>query len=1132
MKDKKIKEREFFASTWAINNKTSVFVLMVILVLVGYMSYKSIPKEQFPEVVIPTVMVSTIYPGTSPSDMENLVTRHIEKQIKSISDVKKISSNSIQDFSSVVVEFETNVDIKEAKDQVKDAVDKAKSDLPNDLLTDPEVMEIDLSEFPITTINLSGDYDLETLKKYAEMLQEQIEGLSEITRVDIIGALDREIQINLDLHKMRAAEITFSDVERAVASENTIIAVGTIKQNGVSRSISVKGQFNDLNTIENVMVATPKGGQVYLKDIATIENGFKEKESYARFNGANVISLNVIKKSGENLLEATEKIDEIVAELKANSFPDDLKVEKTGDQSRFTRNTLEELNNTIIIGFILVTLVLMFFMGFSNAFFVAVSVPLAMMVSYTILPGIDFTMNMIVMFAFIFSLGIIVDDAIVVIENTHRMHKKIPDIEKAAKLAAGEVFFPILSGTITTLAPFFPLAFWPGVVGQFMHYMPVTIIIALFASLAVAYVINPVFAVTFMKSNKLEKPVNPNLKFVLRWASFMLIPAVLFHLASVPSMGNLLIMFYIMLLIYRFLLIKAIYTFQTSFWPRMMERYKKTICWVLRKRNAYWVMGSVFGLFIFTLVLTGIASPKVIFFPDNEPNQINVLIRMPVGTDVVVTDSISQIVEKRVVNVVGSDNPDVESIVTNVAVGADPQSFDRSVTPEKAKVTVNFVENKLRVKPSTNSYLDQIRDVVGDIPGAQITVEKNRMGPPTGKPINVELYSEDLDALIEDSKRFIDFVNASGIEGIEELKSDLQEQKPEVVVVLDRVKANFEGVSTVQIGMALRTAIFGKEISTYKINEDEYPIILRVAESYRKNLGDIMNMNITFRDMASGRIKSIPISSLAKLEYGSSYGGIRRVDNKRAITISSEVISGFNANEIIKQMQVAMKDFDFTDGTTYKFTGEQENQAESMGFLSKAMLISLGIIFFTLIAQFNSIGKTLIILSEVVLSIIGVLIGIVIFGMPISIIMTGIGIIALGGIVVRNGILIVEFADKLKATGMKTREAIAEASATRLTPVMLTALSTIFGLVPLAVGMNINFETLLSSWNPQIYFGGDNVMFWGSLAWTIVFGLVAATFLTLIFIPAMYLIHYAMKTKITRWRELRAARKLALVEQH
>lgn len=1112
---KKQKFREFIGSSWAIDNNTSVYVLTFLIIIMGVMSYRSIPKEQMPEVIIPTIMVSTVYPGTSPKDMENLVTRQLEKQIKSISGVKKISSNSIQDFSSVVVEFETGIDVKEAKDKVRDAVDKAKSELPTDLLTDPMINEIDLSEIPIMTINISGDYDLESLKKYAELIQDRIESLPEITRVDIIGALDREVQINVDLNKMKAAGLTFTDIERAVMAENATIASGSISQNGVKSSISVKGQFLELSDLYSIVLTTPTGGQVYLKDIAEIKNGFKEQESYARFNGKNVVLLNVIKKTGQNLLDASDKINEILADLQQNSLPEDIKIEKTGDQSRFTRNTLEELNNTIIIGFLLVFIILMFFMGISNAFFVASAVPLSMMVAYIIIPGLGFTMNMIVMFAFIFALGIIVDDAIVVIENTYRVHKKIPDIKKAAKFAAGEVFYPILSGTLTTLAPFFPLAFWPGIVGQFIHYMPVTIIVALFASLAVAYIINPVFAVNFMKNDEDKVPVRITWKFVLKMASWFLIPAILFIVAGVHTMGNLLIIAFAIVIFHKLWTAKAVYTFQHNLWPRIVHRYERAIHWTLKGRNPYKIMWGTFVLFMVTFILFGMSGPKVVFFPDNDPNQINVLVKMPPGTDVLVTDSVARLVETRVTQALGSGNPDVESIITNVASGADPNSFDRAVSPEKALVTVNFIESKYRISP-TSPYMDKIRESIGDIPGALITVEKNRMGPPTGKPINIELYSEDIDMLITDATRFVDFVNASGIGGIQELKSDFQEAKPEIIIELDRAKANAEGVNTYTVGMALRTAIYGKEISKFKVFEDEYPIMLRYSEQYRENLDNILNMNITFRDMATGRVKEVPVASLVHVKYTSSYGGIRRVDNKRAITISSEVLNGYNANEIIQQIQSEMRNFNFSPGTTYKFTGEQENQDESTGFLSSAMIISLGLIFFILITQFNSVGKTLIILSEIILSLIGVLLGIMIFNMPISIVMTGIGVIALGGIVVRNGILIVEFSDKLLAEGMKTREAIAKAAATRLTPVILTATATILGLIPLAVGMNINFETLLSHWDPQIYFGGDNVMFWGPLSWTIVFGLSFATFLTMVFVPAMYLIHRAMKLRLKR----------------
>lgn len=1121
----KRKAKDFFATSWAIDNKTSVYVLAILISIVGFMSYTSIPKEQFPEIIFPTIMVNTIYPGTSPQDMENLVTRPIEKQIKSISGVKKMSSNSLQDYSTIVVEFNTNMPVDKAKDKVKDAVDRAKQELPNNLLEDPSIMEIDLSEMPIMYLNLSGQYHLEKLKHYAEVIQDHIEALPEITRVDIVGALDREIKIDIDLNKMKAAGLAFSDIERAVSSENTTIAIGTVNQSGIKRSISVKGQFKNIETLRNIIVINSFGGQIYLRDIAEISDGFKDRESFARFNGENVITMNVIKKSGTNLIEASEKISHILKEVKISDIPDDVKIALTGDMSRFTKNTLSELNNTIVIGFILVTLVLMFFMGFNNAFFVAMSVPLSMAVSYMVLPGIDFTMNMIVMFAFIFSLGIVVDDAIVVIENTYRVHKFEPDIKKAAKYAAGEVFFPILSGTLTTLAPFFPLAFWPGIVGKFMHYMPVTVIIVLFASLLVAYIINPVFAVTFMKKEYSRKPMLPRKRQIIVWSLILLLPAAIFHVLGVPSMGNLFIMAWIIMIIFHFVLKKLVHSFQNKLWPAALTWYERSLNYFLTIKRAYTLLGILTGLFFFTIILTAIVKPKVLFFPNNEPNYLNVLIKMPLGTDVFVTDSITKIVEERVRKVVGTANPDIEAFVSNVAMGADPNSFNRTIAPEKAMVTVNFVESSNRIGPPTSDYMDKIRDAVKNIPGAQITVEKNIMGPPTGKPINIEFYSENIDNLINDTREFTRYINALKIPGIEELKSDLQEQKPEIIVEVDRVKANYEGISTAQVGMALRTGIFGHEVSKYKIDEDEYPIQLRFAEKYRNNLEQIMNMNITFRDMASGKVKDIPVSSIAHLVYGSSYGGITRVDNKRAITISSEVLSGYTANDLNNKIQLAMKDLDLSEGTTYKITGEQESQKESMDFLSKAMVISLGLIFFILITQFNSVGKTLIILSEIIFSIIGVLLGIIIFGMSISVVMTGLGIVALAGIVVRNGILIVEFTDLLKSQGYKTRQAIIKAGRTRITPVVLTATATILGLIPLAVGMNINFITLLSDWNPQIYFGGDNVMFWGHLAWTIVFGLTFATFLTLMFIPAMYLIHYTMKIRISRNRSNRIYRR-------
>jgi multidrug efflux pump subunit AcrB len=1131
LKDK-IKLKEFLPTSWAIDNRTSIYVLASLISLLGWLNYKQIPKEQFPQVVIPYIIVNTPYPGTSPEDIENLVTRPIEKQLKSISDVKKITSNSVPDFSSIIVEFDPDISIPDAKQRVRDAVDKSKTDLPNDLPDQPQIMDIDISEFPVMYLNISGNYGLDRLKKYADDAQDRIEGVKEITRVDIVGALEREIQIEADIFKMQAAKVTFSDIERGVASENLTISGGTITNNGVKSTVRLVGQFKDVETIKNIVIHSSSGAFVRLTDIAEVKDGFKEQESFARLDRKNVITLNVIKKSGANLLDASDKIKDIVDnELMGKVFPKDLTVTVTGDQSRFTRNTLEELNNTIIIGFILVTIVLMFFMGFTNSFFVGLSVPLSMALAYLILPGLGYTMNMIVMFAFIFALGIVVDDAIVVIENTHRIHRQNPDINKAAKNAAGEVFLPILSGTLTTLAPFFPLIFWPGIVGQFFHYLPVTLILTLFASLFVAYIFNPVFAVSFMKheydqESNVEKEWKKTKKILLGVFVF----ALLMYAGKFFGIANFLIMAILVVFLYHYVLRHWIKGFQEKLWPRIMVVYEKQLRYFLQGRRPVYMLLFMIGLFFFTFVLTGIVGPKVLFFPDNQPNNVYVYIKMPGGTDQVVTDSVTRIAERRVFDALGPKNPDVESVISNVTIGAEEEGFASTGKPfNKGKISVNFVEHKLRSTGiSTTEYLEKIRKSVANIPGAEITVDKNRMGPPTGKPINIEITSENLENLVKDAFSFKDYLDSVKIPGVEELKSDFETSSPEILIQIDRDRANREGISTGQIGMELRTALFGKEVSKFKEDEDEYEINLRYGKATRENINALLNLLITYRDMNTGQLRSIPLSTVAQLNYSTSYAGIKRLDQKRVITIYSNVLSGYSPNDIVPQIKRLAADYPLHSGTMIKMTGEQEDQAETVNFLSKAMIISLGLIFFILITQFNSISKTLIILSEVLFSIIGVLLGVIIFRMDMVILMTGLGIVALGGIVVRNGILIVEFCDRLKERGMRTREAIIGAGKTRITPVVLTATATMLGLVPLAIGMNVNFETLFTHLNPHIYFGGDNVAFWGPLAWSIIFGLSFATFLTLILVPALYYLDYVIKLRIKRKMFHRKLRKAGL----
>ena len=1128
---KENKFKQFFATNWAIDNRTSVYVLAVLITILGMMNYYSIPKEQFPQVVIPYIVVNTVYPGTSPEDIENLVTRPIEKQLKSIADVKKMTSSSVPDFSSIIVEFDPDLSIETAKQRVRDAVDKSKSDLPTDLPTQPDIMDIDISEMPVMYLNISGNYDLDKLKHYAKIAQDKIEGLKEITRVDIVGALDREIQINADIFKMQAAKVTFSDIERAVAMENMTISGGSLTNNGIRNSVRIKGQFADVETLKNIVVQSSSGAYVKLTDIAEVEDSHEEQESFARLDGKNVITLNVVKKSGANLLDASDQIKDIVEnELKGHEFPKDMEITITGDQSRFTRNTLEELNNTIIIGFILVTIVLMFFMGFTNAFFVGLSVPLSIFVAYLVLPGLGYTMNMIVMFAFIFALGIVVDDAIVVIENTHRLHRKHPDINIAAKMAAGEVFMPIFSGTLTTLAPFFPLAFWPGIVGQFMHYLPVTLIITLFASLFVAYVFNPVFAVSFMK-HEYDNDVQFKGSAWKRYKTAIIVMlsfAVVFYLAKSYGLANFLVFGVLMLLFYHYILVKAITIFQEKIWPYFMGVYERQLTTILKGSRPMWILGGMIGLFLVTIVITGIVKPTVLFFPESDPNNIYVYIKMPGGTHQSVTDSITSIAEQRVYKALGKNNPDIESIISNVTIGAEEEGFTTTGTPfNKGKVSINFVEHKLRTTGiSSTEYMNIIRKEVADIPGAEITVDKNQNGPPTGKPINIEITSENLENLVSDAFAFQTYLDSLKIPGVEDLKTDFETNSPEIIVKIDRDRAQRLGLSTGQIGLEIRTALYGKEISKLKQDEDEYPIMVRYNKITRENINALVNLEITYRDMNSGQLRSIPLSTVATINYTSSYAGIKRLDQKRVITVFSNVLSGYSANDIVPVINREAKKFNFHEGTVVKLTGEQEDQAETANFLMMAMIIALGAIFFILITQFASVSKSLIILSEVIFSIIGVLLGVMIFNMDLVIMMTGLGVVALGGIVVRNGILIVEFIDVKKKEGLRTRRAIIEGGKTRITPVILTATATMLGLVPLAVGMNIDFTTMFTELNPHIYFGGDNVAFWGPLAWSIIFGLSFATFLTLMFVPALYELDYTMKLKMARRKNQKLIKKL------
>ncbi len=1112
----KLKEREFKFSTLALKNRNTIFLLTGIIILFGILSYKSLPKELFPDIVLPTVMVRTIYPGNPPLDIENLITRPIEKEVETVKGVKEITSTSAQDASLIFVEFNTDVDIKVALQDVKDAVDKSKSELPNDLLQDPFVEDIDFSEFPIININLSGDFSIEELKGYGEYLEDKIEAIPEISKVEIRGVDDREIKINVDLLKLEAYELTFDDIEFAIAQENVSISGGEIKLGDTRRSVRTVGEFDSMEDLEGIIIKRDGQVVVYLSDVADVIDGYEEPQTFTRLNDQPVVSVQVIKKSGENLLSATDNIFAILDQAKASgAIPADMSVTLSNDQSETIRNQLSNLENSMIMGVIFVILVLFYFLGTRNALFVGLAIPMSMFLSFIILATLGYKINLIVLFSLILALGLLVDNAIVVVENIYRYVDRGYEPFEAARLAVGEIAYPIITSTSTTIAAFLPLAFWGGITGEFMKNLPITLIIVLTSSLFVALIIVPVFSATFIRVGPDRKDNMPNVKKGLLISGILIIIGVVFYLANRNVMGSLSVIFGVMGLLNAAFFRKAEQWFQNVFLLWLENFYLKVLKFALNRYNPiFFFVGTIF-LLVFTIAFFTMRDVNVTFFPENEPSYINVITEMPIGTDVTATNTFVYELENDISAIIEPYHNIIKSVLTTVGVGND--QFESGNVPNKALTTVSFVEYELRKGIITSDIMRQMSDeLLYKYPGVILSIEKDESGPPAGDPISLEIIGEDFDGLLLLTDSILRRIDESGIEGIEGLTMDLDVGKPELLVRLNRDKLRRYGLSTYLVANTLRTALFGREVSDFKVGEEEYPINMRLKEEYRYNSSSLLNMPISYVD--NGQTIQIPLSAIAEVEYRSTYGSVQRKDLNRVITISSNVIEGYNATRINEQLADLMSGYELPEGYEFAFSGEQQEQIESMKFLINALLIAVLLILMILVTQFNSLVKPAIILASVLFSTIGVFGGIASFKMDFVVVMMGIGIVSLAGIVVNNAIVLIDYIELLKQKkrremGLREGEflpvtmavdCIIEGGRTRLRPVLLTAITTVLGLIPLAVGLNIDFGGLLREFKPNIYFGGDMVIFWGPISWTVIFGLTFATFLTLVIVPVMY----------------------------
>ncbi len=1191
----------------AIRYKTSVIILTVILVVGGLISYQTIPKEANPSIEIPNIVVTTIYPGASPDDIESLITQPIEIEVQSVNGIKEIRSTSTEGVSTVVIEFDPDVSIDDALQKVRDRVDIAKPELPGEA-EEPIISEIDIQEFPIMTINLAADYSLARLKEVAEELQDELEGIPSILEVDLIGGLEREVQVNVDLSKLQGYNLGFEDVIVTIQEENTNIPGGSVDVDKTNYLVRVNGEIQQPEEILDLVIDAPGGQPVYVRDVADVIFGFKDRSTYARLEifqeedregnvtplsdeelaTLQVVSLNVKKRSGANILDTVDLIDE---QLDAFVFPSGTEYVITGDISQYVEAMVKDLENNIISGLIFVIAVLLFFLGVRNAVLVGIAIPLSMFISFILLQTLGYTLNFIILFSLIIALGMLVDNAVVIVENIYRYREMGHSRFESARLGTAEVGGAVVASTATTVAAFIPMLFWPGMIGEFMSYLPLTLIITLTCSLFVAIIINPVITGIFVKVEG-EKGKKPTRTARVVSTIAILVFGLILGLSNLNALIVLALAVPVFYVLNRFFFKPVGDNFVQQGLPRLIERYRRflrsmlsrdyTLKWAYLRNtfslgaftlglilaalggalssavgqtaglvllvpggllaglgllgiavhtfeslyaviyramagpdakpfvfiltdNRARLLNSTFGalfliLWLFTAFPTGVE-----FFPTTDPNQIAVTFDSPIGTNIEASNRVAAEAQERIDELL-HQNPgarsNVKNVLANVGVGGDMMFGGGASGPETSRITLNLIDYEDRTTPSPVT-MNALRDQLKGIPGTEVNFTQDQSGPPTADPVNIEVSGEDFTEIVritrEIKNRLTRASETGEIPGLVDVQDNLNTGRPEMNIKIDRVRAAQFGLSTSQIASTVRSAINGTEAGTFRDGEDEYDITVRLSEADRANLESVRNLTVPYEG------EQIPLVAVAETEISGGFGSVTRLDLSRVATVTGKAGAGYNGNEILAQVQETLAPFEESLPAGYQltYTGESEEQQESFGFLTYVLLIGVSLIFMIMVAQFNSISSPFIIMVAVGLSLIGVLLGLLITRTPFGL-MTFIGIISLAGIVVNNNIVLIDYIMQLRNRGLDKQEAIVEGGATRLRPVLLTALTTILGLIPLTFGINIDFVGLLTDLDANFRIGSQNTQFWGPMGTSIISGLTFATFLTLVIVPVMY----------------------------
>ncbi|AXI99848.1 AcrB/AcrD/AcrF family protein [Cyclonatronum proteinivorum] len=1241
-----------------LKNRTVILVLAVILVFAGAYSYSTIPKESNPSIEIPIFIVNTIYPGISPADMEALVTQPIERELQGINGVKDIRSTTLESVSSVVVEFDLDVSNIEASQRVRERVDIARAELPPDV-EEPIIIEIDLDDFPILTVNLAADYPLSRLTEVANRMSDMLETVSGVREVDMIGDVEREVQVNVDIDALNSFGIPLQALVGAIQGQNLTIPGGTIDVDRMSYLIRISGEFDDPDEINDLVIVGGGGGGegpapeglVYMRDVAEVIFGFKDRESFARLrsykvneNGElvdlpaediqdlEVISLNIKKRPAANILETVEAV---LAAVEDYPLPGGTQVVITGDQSEDVRNLISDLENSIISGMLFVVLVLVFFLGIRNALLVGTAVPLSILVGFIVLLSLGYTANFVILFSLIIALGLLVDNSIVVVENIYRYREMGYERFEAAKRGADEVGYALIAATSTLLAAFIPMTFWPGIIGQFMGYLPFTLIVVLLCSLFIALVIYPVLTAYLVKLDGEEsRPRSKGFKMLQYGLGVFLVVAI--GMANPVTLLVTVLVALFFVLTFKFMIKPLSAVFMERTLPAILDWYRNFLNWMLRRnykiryamlRNTFalgmlsagalfavlgavvsilspagqllillggvfaglgvigilihfveimlrgnkysmysglvlaafigiilgavslgtevsllvWVtlmglpvalvilggiglligtrtdkpllvtdnrallLNSVLGLmvsifFLFTVIPTGVE-----FFPETDPNRIIIELEGPIGMNVHASNATAYDVQQRLYQLIDEDpkvKANIENIQINVGVAGDPFFGGGNQSPELSRLTVNLVDYGDRAEPSAIT-LRKMRSVITDLPDIIVSIEGEEVGPPTGAPVNIEVSGEDFDEVVritrEITQKLIEASTTRQIPGLVDIRNNISGGLPEYRILVDYERANRFGLSLADIAQTVRIANNGLEASKWRDGEDEYDIVVRLREEDRQNLESLAGLKI---GSPSGLI---PLVAVASFEEGTGLGSITRLNLSRTATIEGQAESGFSGPEVLSQVQTLLADYvaDLPLGYTVRYTGESEDQEEAFGFLTTALLVGFALIFLIMLAKFNNVKSPLIIMTAVGLSLIGVLLGLILTRTPFGL-MTFIGVISLAGIVCVNNVVLLDYVKQLTEKGMSKREAIVEAGTIRFRPVMLTALTTILGLVPLTFGINIDYVGLFANLDPNLQFGSESTAFWGPMGIAIISGLTFATFLTLVVVPVLY----------------------------